>query len=64
MGYSVVKKAADLGLDILLRVPHLSHILQGEDTVKFKELKSHWHRQKTLMYNKINPPTFSTKIYL
>jgi hypothetical protein len=32
-----VKKAiADLGMEILLRVPHLSFVLQGEDTMNFK----------------------------
>ena len=36
LGYSVVKKAVDLGMEILLRVPHLSFVLQGEDTINFK----------------------------
>jgi hypothetical protein len=47
IGYSVVKTAVDLGLEILLRVPHLSFALQGEDFVNFKELKAHWRIQKT-----------------
>ena len=29
-------KAIELGMEILLRVPHLSFVLQGEDTVNFK----------------------------
>ncbi len=33
LGYYVVMKALELGLEILLRIPHLSHILQGKDTV-------------------------------
>ena len=41
LGYSVVKKAVEMVLAIVLRVPHLSHIMQGEDTVNTKELKSH-----------------------
>jgi len=32
----VVKKTVDLGLKIVLRVPHLCFVLQGEDTVNFK----------------------------
>jgi hypothetical protein len=36
LGYSVVKKAVDMGMEILLRVPHLSYLLQGEDTMNFK----------------------------
>ncbi len=58
MGYAVVMKALDLGLEILVRVPHLSHIFEGEDTVNFKELKAHWRRLKTLAYySKINEPS-------
>ncbi len=36
LGYHVVKKAIDLGMEILLRVPHLSFVLQGEDTMNLK----------------------------
>jgi hypothetical protein len=36
LGYHVVKMAIELGIEILLRVPHLSFVLQGEDTVNFK----------------------------
>ena len=36
LGYHVVKKTIDFGMEILLRVPHLSFVLQGEDTVNFK----------------------------
>jgi hypothetical protein len=36
LAYSVVKKAVDLGLEIVLRVPHLRFVLQGKDTVNFK----------------------------
>ena len=36
LAYSVVKRAIELGLEIVLRVPHLSWVLQGEDTVNFK----------------------------
>jgi hypothetical protein len=36
LGYEVVKKAIALGMEILLRVPQLSFVLQGEDTVNFK----------------------------
>ncbi len=35
-GYEVVNKAIALGMEILLRVPHLSFVLKGEDTVNFK----------------------------
>ncbi len=34
--YPVVKRVVVLGLEIVLRVPHLSWVLQGEDTVNFK----------------------------
>jgi hypothetical protein len=36
LGYNVVKKAIDLEMEILLRIPHLSFVLQGEDTMDFK----------------------------
>ncbi len=36
LGYQVVKKAIALGMEILLRAPHLSFVLQGEDTINFK----------------------------
>ena len=36
LGYHVVKKTVALGMEILLRVPHVSFVLQGEDTVNFK----------------------------
>ena len=61
LGYNDVMKALELGLEILLRVPHLSHILQGEDTVNFKELRAHWRRNKTVTYTKINPPTSTAR---
>jgi hypothetical protein len=39
LGITVLEAAVDLGLEICLRVPHLSHILQGKDTVNFGPLK-------------------------
>ncbi len=33
---NVVLKTIELGMEILLRVPHRSFVLQGEDTVNFK----------------------------
>jgi hypothetical protein len=36
LGSNVVLKTIELGMEILLRVPHLSFVLQGEDTVNFK----------------------------
>jgi hypothetical protein len=41
LGYSVVKKTISLGMEILLRVSHLSFVLQGEDTVNFKAKYMH-----------------------
>jgi hypothetical protein len=35
LGYSVVKKAVDPGMEVMLRVPHLNYLLQGEDTMNF-----------------------------
>ena len=32
----MVKKAVELGLEIVFRIPHLSFFLQGKDTVSFK----------------------------
>jgi hypothetical protein len=34
--YNVIEKAIELGMEILLRVPNLGFVLQGEDTVDFK----------------------------
>ena len=36
LAYSVVKRAIELGLEIVLRVPHLTWVLQGKYTVNFK----------------------------
>ena len=36
MCFTVVEKAIELGMEILLRVPNPSYILQGEDTINFK----------------------------
>ncbi len=36
LAYAVVKRAVELGLEIVVRAPHLSNVLQGEDTVNFK----------------------------
>ena len=38
-GLAVLKRAVELGLEVLLRVPNLSFVLQGEDTVNFKTVK-------------------------
>ncbi len=48
LGYKVVMKALELALEMFVRVPHLSHILQGEDTVNIKVLKAHMRRNKTV----------------
>ncbi len=39
IGLVVLETALELGLEIILRVPHLSFRLQGEDTVNFSILK-------------------------
>ena len=36
LGYEVRKKTIELGMEILLRVPHVSFVLQCENTVNFK----------------------------
>jgi hypothetical protein len=36
LSYAIVERAVKLGLEIMLRVPHLSKVLQEEDTVNFK----------------------------
>ena len=38
-GMQALRKAIELGCEVILRVPHLSFVLQGEDTVNFKDLK-------------------------
>ena len=39
IGLSVLEAAVELGIEVVLRVPHLSFRLQGEDTVIFSVLK-------------------------
>jgi hypothetical protein len=34
--FDVMEKTIEIGIEILLRVPNLSYVLQGEDTVNFK----------------------------
>lgn len=41
LGIAVLEAALELGVEICMPVPHLSHILQGEDTVNFGPLKVH-----------------------
>lgn len=53
-GLTVVEKALELGLEILLRVPNLSWVLQGEDTVNFAKLKARWRREKHEMFRRLN----------
>ena len=43
-----------LGMEIVLRVPNLSYILQGEDTVYFKELKVEWRIHMFKASNELN----------
>lgn len=51
---AVLERAVELGMEILLRVPNLSFILQGEDTVNFKELKAEFRLQKAAKFRKLN----------
>jgi hypothetical protein len=39
IGFAVLETAVELGLEVVLHVPHLSFRLQGEDTVNFSVLK-------------------------
>jgi hypothetical protein len=39
IGFAVLETAVELGLEVVLRVPHLSIRLQGEDTANFSVLK-------------------------
>ena len=54
LGHTVVEKAIELGMEIVLRVPHLSSVLQGEDTVNFRNLKEAWRRNKADTFTAIN----------
>ena len=54
LGANVLLAAVRLGMEILLRTPNLSYILQGEDTVNFKELKAEWRIQKYKASNELN----------
>ena len=62
IGLNVVLKTDELGLACLLREPHLSNILQGEDTVNFKELKLHWRKNKYRKFTTLNPITSTTRV--
>ena len=39
LGITVLETALEMGCEIILRVPHLSFVLQGEDTISFGPLK-------------------------
>ena len=52
--FTVIEKAIELGMEILLRVPNLSFVLQGEDTVNFKEVKAEGRIQKIRMFSELN----------
>ena len=45
IGLAVLEAALELGIEVILRVPHLSYRLQGEDTVNFSVLKVKINRQ-------------------
>eukprot|EP00951_Prasinocladus_malaysianus_P030988 scaffold294719_cov19-Prasinocladus_malaysianus.AAC.1 len=49
-----METALGLGIEILLRVPKISFVLQGEDTVNFKELKAVWRRKKHEKFLELN----------
>ncbi len=51
----MVEKAIELGIEIIiLRVPNLSFVLQGEDTMNFKELKADSRNRKVEEFKRIN----------
>ncbi len=54
LGANVLLTTVRLGMEILLITPNLSYILQGEDTVNFKELKAEWRIQKYKASNELN----------
>lgn len=54
IGHKVVETAIKLGMEIVLRVPHLSFALQGEDTVNFRVLKEEWRRNKAKAFTDLN----------
>ncbi len=56
--YSVIEKAIELGMEILLRVPNLNYVLQGEDTVNFKV-----NTTTIATYDVVDPPTAATNAY-
>ena len=39
LGITVLETAIEMGAEVILRVPHLSFVLQGEDTINFGPLK-------------------------
>lgn len=46
-----------IGLHIVLRPPHTTHILQGEDVVHFKVFKEMYHQSKmALLASKVLSP--------
>ena len=46
--FALLKHCRDIGLHILLRPPHTTHILQGEDVVNFAVFKSHHQKTKQM----------------
>jgi hypothetical protein len=50
----VIERPIELGMEILLRVPNLSFVQQGENNVNFKELKTKWRVQKTRLITEVN----------
>ena len=54
MTLAALETAVDLGLEIVLRVPNLRFVLQGEDTINFKELKAEWRNQKIRQFTALN----------
>ena len=52
--YQVIERAIKCGLEILLRVPNLSFVLQGEDVINFKDTKAEWRVEKTKMFTSLN----------
>ncbi len=58
----VLDKAIALGMEIVVRVPNLSYMLQGEDTINFKELKVEWRIQKFKASNEINKERLTVQV--
>jgi hypothetical protein len=52
LGHERLQRCVEAGLEVVIRLPHSTHVTQGEDTVHFGVLKGHYLKSKARVLTK------------